>query len=594
MVVIHAMNLISFQDWYGANNSVCLVIALRLRPPFTPEGFYKPSLTICCTLLVPIVTWVFSTLRFRVALRRSKTPATIPYALPVLGHILSLAWDPVDFVTEALRQHGWTRPLRVKMGLKSFTVLGNPEHVNQVFRSSKQLASKPGAIFAVKYLLGTPSECISFYEADDSGMAATPKKESTTKQGDRIHYHQHHSAQKYLAAQHLSHLSERFVETLARNLEVIDAKAKKGNSQNDWVEVPDLYSFVQRHVGAAAIEVLMGSEILRLHPTLLDDYRTFEQSVPKFARCLPRWLLPQEYKNRDKLLDAIKKWHAHGHAHSDCHRLAAEDPEWDPYFGAKVIKARQDYTGRMKAMNTGACASEDLGLIFAMNSNSVPSIFWLIFEALKDVDLRARLVSEAASCLSPNPARFNIPRLCSQPLLQSAFAETLRLRVATGVMRVSEHKPFELAGYTIEQNHRLLVFTRPIALNAEAWTRAGRPPTQPLEEFQADRFLMPKTKNYRGGSDNGSSSGTTDDGLEFSLDALAGCWLPFGGGQRMCPGRHFAKQQIITAFALLFNDFDIELSPRVDASKVLPNMRWSTIGGLPPVCKVPCRIKKKV
>lgn len=550
-----------------------------------------PSLTLCCIVLVPLFTWIWSTIKFRAASRKSKTPPTIPYIFPVLGHTLSVAWDPVGFATNAILNYGWTSPLRMKAGLECFTVLGNPEHVNKVFRSSKQLASKPGAVFAAKYLLGTPSECIPFYEADDSGMAATPCKWSTVKQEDRIHYHQHHSAQKYMAAQHLSHLSERFLTTLSRNLEIFTSSEADSKG---WIEVPDLYSFLQRHVGAASIETMMGSEILRLHPTLLDNYAMFERSVPKFTRCLPRWLLPQEYKNRDRLLEAIKRWHTHSHAHSDCESLAPGDPEWDPYFGSKVIKSRQKYTAKMKAMTPDACASEDLGLMFAMNSNSVPSIFWFVFEALKDVELRLRLEAEVASCLCSGPVKFDIPKLSSQPLLQSAFAETLRLRVATGVVRVSEHEPFKLAGYEIEQNHRLLVFTRPLALNSEAWVRAGRPPTRPLEQFQAERFLVLKTKSCGSkGNDTTQSSITNDDGLEFSLDGLAGCWFPFGGGQRMCPGRHFAKQQIISAFALLFNDFDIELSPVVDTNKVLPDMRWIAVGGLPPVCKVPVRIRRR-
>ncbi|RYP80356.1 hypothetical protein DL769_002505 [Monosporascus sp. CRB-8-3] len=518
------------------------------------------------------------------ALRTPNTTPTIPYALPVLGHVFGLAWDPVNFVNKTLLQYGWTRPLRIEAGSQSFTVLGNPTHINQVFRFSKQLASKPGAVFSVKYFLGTPSESIPLYEADDSGMASRPKKESSTRQEDRIHYHQHHAAQKYLAAQHLPPLSQRFIATLARNLEVIS---------NNWLEHPDLYSFLQQHVGAAGIEALMGSEILRLHPTLLDEYEIFERSIPKFARCLPRWLLPKEYKNRDRLLDAFKKWHIHGHANSDCSRLAPGDPEWDPYFGSKLMKARQDYASRMKAMNAGACASEDLGLMFALNSNSIPSIFWLVFEALKDLELRERLMSEAVCCLCPGPARFDIPKLCDQPLLQSAFAETLRLRIATGVVRVSEHGPFKLDGYTIEKNHRMLAFARCLALNAEAWTQSGRPPTRPLEEFQAERFLVPKKKCFADSSDVGSPSASGDEGLEFSVEGLAGCWLPFGGGQRLCPGRHFAKQLIISAFALLFNDFDVELSPSVDAKNVVADTNLLAVGGLPPVGKVPFRIKRK-
>lgn len=36
-------------------------------------------------------------------------------------------------------------------------------------------------------------------------------------------------------------------------------------------------------------------------------------------------------------------------------------------------------------------------------------------------------------------------------------------------------------------------------------------------------------------------------------------WLPFRGGIRMCPGRHFAKQQTLTALATCSTIFDINI-----------------------------------
>ncbi|KAK2603649.1 hypothetical protein QQS21_004122 [Conoideocrella luteorostrata] len=442
-------------------------------------------------------------------------------------------------------------------------------------------------MFSVKNVLGTPPECFRIYEEDDSGVDETPRQGSTTKQEDRIYYHQHHSAKKYLSAQHLSCLSERFIVILRRNLKIVEPETHDGGGRDRWVAFPDLYSFLQQHAGGATIETLMGSEILRLNPTLINDFWLFERSIPGFVRCLPRWLIPGKYRNRDRVLDALKKWHVHGHTHSDCSKIEPNDPEWDLYFGSKLVKARQLYSDKMKAMNADACASEDLGLLFASNSNSIPIIFWIIFEALKDHQLRKRLVSEVASCLCPNLAQFDMLKLLSQPLLQSSFAETLRLRTTTGVLRVSEHTLCNIGDYTIERGHQMIVFTRPIALNVAAWTQAGRPPTQPLEEFQADRFLVPTKETAS------TDSCSTHDDRRFSLEGLTGCWLPFGGGQSMCPGRHFAKRQVLSAFALFFTDYELELSPTVDVNKVLSDKGSVSIGGLPPVCKVPFRIRKR-
>ncbi|KAI3401885.1 hypothetical protein diail_6444 [Diaporthe ilicicola] len=63
----------------------------------------------------------------------------------------------------------------------------------------------------------------------------------------------------------------------------------------------------------------------------------------------------------------IKKWHAYAHGHSDCSKLSLDDPEWDPYFGSKLIHARKDYPHprEMKPMSADVRAYEDMRLMFA-------------------------------------------------------------------------------------------------------------------------------------------------------------------------------------------------------------------------------------
>ena len=137
------------------------------------------------------------------------------------------------------------------------------------------------------------------------------------------------------------------------------------NITEEWVELPDLYRFLQINVTRSAVEAIMGSKILQMHPTLVEDFWTFDSNVPNFLRCMPRWLIPSAYRNRDSLLRKIKEWHAYAHQHSDCAKIGPEDPDWDQYFGHKIVKARQEYARKMKPMTAEARASEDLGLMFA-------------------------------------------------------------------------------------------------------------------------------------------------------------------------------------------------------------------------------------
>lgn len=185
----------------------------------------------------------------------------------------------------------------------------------------------------------------------------------------------------------------------------------------------------------------------------------------------------------------------------------------------------------------------------------------------------------------------DMAKLTSQPLLQSTYAEVLRLRVAIGMARINEDSDFSLGGYRIRKNQPMIIFSLSAALNEEAWAAAGRLPVKPLSDFYAERFLVTCPE-----SEQASDHSLESPGQEvFSLEGLSGCWLPYGRGQRMCPGRHFAKNEILGTFAFLFTQFELELrlSPE-ESAKIIPDMARFPVGALPPVGKVPFMIRRRV
>ena len=44
----------------------------------------------------------------------------------------------------------------------------------------------------------------------------------------------------------------------------------------------------------------------------------------------------------------------------------------------------------------------------------------------------------------------------------------------------------------------------------------------------------------------------------FSLKGLKAVYTPSGGGSSLCPGRHFAKQEVLSTLAILVLQYDIE------------------------------------
>lgn len=197
--------------------------------------------------------------------------------------------------------------------------------------------------------------------------------------------------------------------------------------------------------------------------------------------------------------------------------------------------------------------------------------------------MQSRLLAEAQQCRKSD-GLFDVTALAQKPRLQSAFAETCRYYVAIAISRTVNAPGLNLGEWTIPAGQTLSVFGREAAFNDEAWALVGRPQEKPLANFHAERFLVAPEAYAAAGTDD----------VAFSLDGLAGCWLPFGGGQRMCPGRHFAKVEMLGTFAMFFSKFELELMSTKSLNDVKPDMKWYPTGTLPPTNKVPFRIRKKI
>ncbi|KAF2821001.1 cytochrome P450, partial [Ophiobolus disseminans] len=546
---------------------------------------------ILASLFVCALTYVGSLLRFRKLRGVSESKhgmlplPTLPYVVPFLYNAVELACSPSKFLGNAARAYGCVHPFLVRAGPLEFCVVANRNHIQTLFRSSKILTSKPGTIFALSRLLDTPKDVIPFYAADDSGMATKPRKESTVRQEDRIHYWQAHTSQKWLSGTSLQLMSQNYLSFLETEVARLNL--------DDWTEIPDLYQFLQIHVSTAAIKAMMGTAIFEQYPTLVEDFWAFDRNVGNFSRMIPRWWIPTAYKVRDRLLKNIGKWTDHAHSMSDCSKLGINDPNWDPFFGTKLMKAREHAYLKMSAMNLGARASETLGLIFASNGNAVPAIFWYITEALKDPKLQERLISEAITCRKEDGS-FDVTALATKPLLQSTYAEVLRLRVAITMIRNNEYASTNLGPYTVPKQTPMAMFSRMAALNRDGWAIRPKTLDRPLEDFWPERFLVHPEETESASDTNALPPPLTTEASEFSLDGLAGCWIPFGGGQRMCPGRHFAKHEILGTFSVLLNKFEIEVMSTTEARDLQPDLNWVPYGGLPPAGKLRVRMRRRV
>ena len=140
---------------------------------------------------------------------------------------------------------------------------------------------------------------------------------------------------------------------------------------------------------------------------------------------------------------------------------------------------------------------------------------------------------------------FDMTALLAQPLLNSALNETLRLYVDVFVVRGSA-ADLMFEGHAVKKTDIVMAPTYLGHHDARFWDREGLPGHN---EWYPERFLKHDEET---GKVICSTSGTT------------GKYFPFGGGSQMCPGRIFARLEILGAVATFLLNFDVEFQGFTD------------------------------
>ncbi|KAI0407179.1 cytochrome P450 [Xylaria palmicola] len=556
------------------------------------------KVTLFISIVAPILTYALTTVKSTLALYGAgeRKPPILPYWLPFLGNLIA-ANNPPKLASDITKRFGFSIPVRVRVGPVKGYLVSDPSHFETLLRGARNLNSTPGIILMLSNLFGLPKSAGEFYAEDNSGISSSPITGTSVAVHNRIGHLRHSAAAKYLYGPHLRSMTERFVGRFAAQIHENEAVGA------DWVEYPDLVDWLQRFMFRAATTSLCGPHIFRLNPGFTDDYWAYMSHVPALAKGFPRWVSPGAYRARDRCIRAIERWHKHAWANVD-HARDDDSVEYEEYFGARIMRVRYAYAKKMDRMTDEARAAEDLAMVFAANANAVPAATWFIIEFMRDPGLLERVRAELDEARLPSPPgqppAFDIGKLCEGVLLQSVWAETLRLRVAIALMRAPEKRDFRLGRWIFPRGDLIFLSSRTAAYNKDLWNEGGAGDPHPVEAFWADRFIVypgdaasgpvrqPRAKAARGDGDDGDDGNTKP---RFSLEGLAGGWVPFGGGVRMCPGRFFVKNEMMAAFALLCTCYKIEL--RVAKGwEPEPDMRFFATGSLPPKGKIPFRIRK--
>lgn len=230
-------------------------------------------------------------------------------------------------------------------------MIAGSENLNAVWKNTKGLTSTNGITIALSNMFNTSKKNMEFFRADNSGLTHDPHPMSNVRPDDRIFYLMHKATVDCLAGPHLAATSRDFQTALKERI----ADVPVGD---DWVEMPDLYTWLRPHISHATVKAMCGSCFLELNPTFVQDFWNFDKAMPKLLQGWPRWMHPSAWKAREKCIEGMRRWRklSDGQSSSSLTDLA--------FPGNEMIRARWRYFAKMDRLSDEGVACSDLGILW--------------------------------------------------------------------------------------------------------------------------------------------------------------------------------------------------------------------------------------
>jgi cytochrome P450 len=470
------------------------------------------------TVLITNLLWTTREYRKRVAdaQKLSKDESgyvpVLPYAIPGLGSTLSFSTQKVGsywrWVDAECKQKGINAVSIILSGKKTHFVF-TPDGVSSAFKSRALTRFELDRQLGRNSLGMSKEDAVRAFPSD-----LNPKKSLTT---ERIH------ANMLLSTDAVNTLTDKFIEVFQDRLSAV-------NTDGNCIEI-NLYQWVREQAFYASMVSLGGTKLLEMYPDISHEFWAWDEGLVGMLFGTPRLFARAAYSARDSLIDKLEKWLAAGYAAS----TDDSDPDWEPNFGARVMRKRHEYYAQQKMTLRGQ-ASADLVFFGGILTNAIPTIGWMLMHILSPTnppELRSWVTDEIRSAQREDGS-IDVLLLSKLPLLNSMFHEVLRVYIDLLIVRQVDADT-TIGPHIVHKNELIM---------APSWLSHRNPEhfIKP-DAFDPARFLVDDPETGK---------------MKFSTAGLTGKFFPFGGGHYMCPGRTFAKQEVLGAIAVLLLSFDID------------------------------------
>ncbi|KXJ89919.1 cytochrome P450, partial [Microdochium bolleyi] len=521
-----------------------------------------------CLVGICTLTYALTTIRYHLALHRIRhtpdvRPPVIPYAIPWLGSSLAfLTPHPGKFYRDVL-----SRRFPPPGGFFGAVLAGEVNHIVYSPRAVAALFKVKSSVAHREHLThDILTKTLRVSEADYARMAhggGLAKMQRDEEMNQELLLRQ--SAVNELTGTYVAFLKAELLRHCGEG--------------EDTLEV-DLYAWLQEHMFRPSVKAFMGDRMEHLYADFASDFWKFENGMLNMLFGIPRFISPQPYTVRDRLVENITRWveqgdtllASEGKGRPDRYSPAAE---WEPVWGSRLSRARQA-RWVSEGLTTQGRASMEMGFVFGLASNVIPATGWMLIHILdpKNPELLPRVLNELrravitpkyntgkATTTTLDDINLDINILIAQPLLMSIYQEVMRRYVDVLVARKAEQDvrlPLDSVA-SDNKTPQMLIVRKGETIITPNIVSQGDPAffvDPPPEVFDAERFLVPAASSTTTTQEGGESRWA--DEYAFSTASSAHKFWPYGGGKTICPGRVFAKQEILATVAMVLLGFDVE------------------------------------
>ncbi|KAK6529519.1 hypothetical protein TWF281_008690 [Arthrobotrys megalospora] len=489
--------------------------------------------TVLAAALPLVYTFAITTLNDGKPTKDGEPPVP-PYWIPFVGHAFSLMGS-LDKLHNGYRKADGRlgRPRTLLAFGQKIYLITNPSSILLMWRKGKTVVFEPMLAYVMKNLFDGTDSCIKVLSVGQPGV------DQTGLEGQI----------EWAKIMHKWYIQELNPGTLGlesmTNVFIRETNMELEKHTGKEFQQVDLFAWIKKIMFVSSGRALYGYK-LRFDDELACNFWKWDSGFLELNKLYPDFMIPGVRAARSKVLDEFTRWYLEV---KDSAGKIDDDVIWEETFGARLIRNRFKLNAQVLAADDHkAHASIHLSLFWGLEANAIPATSWMIAYILFTPGVYEKLKTELAPCLrapveGTSLPTFDVDMLIKLPYLNATWQEALRLGVSSLSPRIVLEDT-EIDGYMYKKGGMIQGLSPLVQLEEEYWGKDAH-------EYKPERWLP-----YPGED----PAVSTKRIREFQSKLR-----PFGGGTTVCPGRHFAAQEIQAMVAVLVMAFE-----------------WDTAGGKVP------------